>query len=294
MRAPAAALAALLCALTACTGTPAAAPPPGSPDAAPAPPAQYVALGDSFTAGPMVPETDLAEGCLRSDRNYPSLLADRLELDLTDVSCSGAGTAHLTAPQPTVGETRVPAQLAAVEPDTDLVTVGIGGNDQALFASLVRTCLGLRGQDPTGSPCADSGVGRDLLDAVATVGPRVRRGLERVQRRAPDAMVVLVGYLRIAPSRGACPDRLPFADGDVAFGDRVMRALAQQLETAAGAAGAAYVDMYAASRGHDVCSDEPWVNGRRNQPGVAAAYHPTAAGMQAVADELADLLHSGS
>ena len=38
----------------------------------------YVALGDSFTAAPYVPSTSLADGCFRSDGNYPQLVAAEL------------------------------------------------------------------------------------------------------------------------------------------------------------------------------------------------------------------------
>jgi hypothetical protein len=44
------------------------------------------------------------------------------------------------------------------------------------------------------------------------------------------------------------------------------------------------VDMYAASRGHDICSAAPWVNGRVTDRQRALAYHPFAAGMRADAD----------
>ena len=40
------------------------------------PPASYVALGDSYTAGPLIPNQQPDPlGCLRSDRNYPHLVA---------------------------------------------------------------------------------------------------------------------------------------------------------------------------------------------------------------------------
>src|SRR5918998_3913984 len=49
----------------------------------------YTALGDSYTAGPLIPnQTGDPPGCLRSDRNYPHLVANALKLSLTDVSCS--------------------------------------------------------------------------------------------------------------------------------------------------------------------------------------------------------------
>src|SRR5690349_19526946 len=61
----------------------------------------YVALGDSYTAGPLIPLQRLDPvGCLRSTSNYPAQLAVRLLVrSFTDVSCSGADTSNMTAPQ---------------------------------------------------------------------------------------------------------------------------------------------------------------------------------------------------
>ena len=64
-------------------------------------PDSYVALGDSYTAGPLIPNQDPAyPGCLRSDHNYPSLIAPDLGLPaFRDVSCSGAQTKDMTSSQ---------------------------------------------------------------------------------------------------------------------------------------------------------------------------------------------------
>src|SRR3954471_15153979 len=144
--------------LAACTGDGAAPGDPAPEQAAAARYSRYVALGDSYSAGPLIPTTDLAGGCARSDHNYPSLLAARLHVArLVDVTCSGASTADLTHVQRPFQGARVPPQLDAVTPHTDLVTVGIGGNDLDLFGTLVATCTRLRDSDPSGSPC-----GREL------------------------------------------------------------------------------------------------------------------------------------
>ena len=248
--------------------------------------ASYVALGDSYTAGPFIPTTDLASGCLRSDHDYPALVARRLGItDYRDVSCSGATTADLTHVQHTFGDARVPAQLNAVEEDTDLVTIGIGGNDLRLFATLVGTCTSLRDSDPTGSPCARelARTGPDLDSATRTISAHVTTALRRIRARAPHATVVLVGYLRLVPASGTCA-ALPLADGDYAQGRRISRILSRSLAQAADRAGADFVDMYAASKGHDICSAHPWVNGARTDRQKALAYHPFAAGMRADAD----------
>lgn len=290
-------LAAAALVLTGCTGasdTPAGPASPGT-QASPVSAERYVALGDSYTSGPLIPTTDVASGCFRSDHNYPALLAQRLGItDFVDVSCSGATTGDLAKRQRTLADARVPPQLSALSRDTTLVTVGIGGNDFELFSHLTQTCTQLRASDPTGSPCrsAMEGEGRDLVGVTARIGGNVERALRRIEARAPRARVVLVGYPRIAPTDGSCPARFPYADGDIAFGDEVQRALNDAMRRAAHDAGADFLDMYAASRGHDVCSAAPYVNGQRTLRYQAAAFHPFERGMQAVADRLAALLGS--
>jgi lysophospholipase L1-like esterase len=288
------ALAALAAALVlaGCTTSAGEQPSPAVPEPSPRT-ERYVALGDSFTSGPFVPTTDLASGCFRSDGNYPSLLAESLGVtDFVDVSCAGARTRDLAARQSTVADARVPPQLAALDADTTLVTVGIGGNDDDFYSRLTNACISSRATDASGSPCRASltSGGRSPADTVARIGRNVERALVRVTNHAPEARVVLVGYPRIAPSSGGCPDRLPYADGDVAFGDEAQRALNTALRRAADAAGVEFLDMYAASRGHDVCSRTPYVQGARTDRAKALAFHPLPRGMRAVARELATLL----
>src|SRR3569833_2450053 len=78
---------------------------------------RYVALGDSFTAGPMIPRNHGTPfACLRSDHIYPSLVARALRAgEFVDVSCSAATTKDVFQPQRVLlGVT--PAQHDAVTP----------------------------------------------------------------------------------------------------------------------------------------------------------------------------------
>lgn len=252
---------------------------------------EYVALGDSFTAGPLIPKLVPALGCFRSSHNYPALLARRLGVDsLVDVSCSGASTRHLAGRQNT-GFARVPPQLAALSADTDLVTVGMGGNDGSVFGRLVTSCPQLRSLDPDGSPCRrslEAGAGTGLLEVVDRTEHRLDRALRRVRARAPRARVLVVGYPRVAPRQGTCPDVLPFARGDYRYADEVTRRLDRALRRAARANDMSYVDTYAASRGHDACAGESaWLNGQAANALRAQAYHPLRVYMRAVASLVA-------
>ena len=61
----------------------------------------YIALGDSYTAAPLVPnQHGQPIDCGRSDHNYPSLVADQFQPEtFIDVSCGSAETKHMTEPQ---------------------------------------------------------------------------------------------------------------------------------------------------------------------------------------------------
>lgn len=269
---------------------------PSSSEPAPGDPAepsgqQYVALGDSYTAAPLVPTTDTSDGCLQSDGNYPHLLAAELGHELTDVSCVGATSTSMIGVQQTPnGETR-PAQFDAITPGTDLVSIGIGGNDVRLFETLLRRCFPLAQDDPRGAPCTEElqGSRADLLPAVRALEARVEAIVTGVQQRAPQAEVVVVTYPQLLPRTGTC-EEAPLAKGDYPYVRRVNTVLSQSLAAGAEAAGAEVVDLLAMSRGHDVCSDEPWVNGVQTDPQRALAFHPFAVEQEAVADAIVELV----
>lgn len=249
-------------------------------------PVKYVALGDSYSAAPGVPRQTGPPACMRSNHNYPSLVARKLEPDrFVDVTCSGADTEDMAGRQ----FTDVAPQLDAVTADTDIVTLGIGGNDFNLFARLVAQCSFLRGEDPTGAPCRTSmnESGKDtLLKIIAVTRRRVADVVRQVQQHAPQAQVLLVGYPQILPATGTCIDRLPLADGDYAYARKINKALTDMVEQVADATETTYVDLWRVTAGHDICADEPWVNGQHEEPEGAAAYHPFAAEQKAAAKQV--------
>ncbi len=250
---------------------------------------QYVALGDSYTSAPYVPTTDPDDGCLRSDGNYPHLVAARLGYALDDVSCAGATSASMVGVQQTANGQTASAQFDAIGPGTDLVTLGIGGNDIGLFPA-VGTCFSLAATDPTGSPCTDQlrGTRQDLARRVRGVEDRIAAVVDGIRDRAPEAQVIVVSYPQLFPETGTC-DALPLADGDYAYLRAVNAALSRSMEAGARAEDADVVDVLSLSKGHSVCSDDPWVNGVEDDPGAALALHPFAEEQRAVADVIVQL-----
>ena len=271
-------------ALTACVQIPEPAPSmPGG--------AKYVAMGSSFAAGPGIPDYYEATPapCYRSTQNYAHQLAARLSLNLTDVSCSGATTAHLTGPRGAI-----PPQLDALMPDTRLVTVTIGGNDLGYIGGLTNaSCAGLMAETGLEDDCAPM-IAPPAEKAYADLAARMDAVAKEIRRRAPQAQLVFVDYLAVLPEAGSCP-ATPL-DAIQADGARyTARRLAEITRTVAAQNSASVITASEFSKGHDACSEAPWMNGypRPGAPVAGALYHPTVKGMTAIADALEQLLADG-
>jgi lysophospholipase L1-like esterase len=275
---PVAAIAALLCA-------------PFISSSASAGTGRYVSLGDSYTAGPLIPSpAGSPVGCLRSSHDYPSLVAAAIHpSSFRDVSCQGADTTNMAGPESLpLGSN--PPQFSALTRGTSLVTLQLGGNN-INFINIVINCTVLSFLDPAGSPCKSlytfGGTDR-LARAVTQTAAKIAAVLRGIHRRAPSARVLLVGYPVILPARGSgCWPRVPIAHGDVPYLRGVELRLNKMLATAAAANGASYVNTYTASIGHDACqpTGTKWVEDLV-PTSPAAPMHPNALGEKNMARQV--------
>lgn len=240
----------------------------------------YVALGDSYVAGPGIPETLSGSGiCARSDHNYPSLVARAVSpTAFTDVSCSGAITDDMTGRQ--LG---IAPQFDALTSETGLVTLTIGGND-AGFAGIVVTCVVLSFSDPAGAPCEknyNDGGADQILQKLNQIAPKVGAVIQGIHQRSPHARVLVVGYPDLLPdAKSKCAVDVPVATGDVPYLNGIEQRLNQLLSAQAAANGAEFVDTYTSSVSHDLCQapGTRWVEGLQDVKD-AAPIHPNALGM---------------
>ena len=253
------------------------------PAAAPA--ADYVGLGDSYSAGPAIPLYERPWGCLKSTNNYAHLAARTLGMTLTDMSCSGAETEDMTQTQGVTPGPN-PPQFNALSAATKVVSLHIGGNDIG-FSSLAQDCFDTTPANQ-GTPCRDKYV-VDGVDEVsrrlAETGPKVAAVVQGIRARSPQARIFVLTYPAIFPHEGGgCWPLLPVADGDVPWLRAKQEELNRTVADAARANGATVLDAYAASRGHDACQLPPfrWV-----EPLVpatpAAPVHPNLIGMLGMA-----------
>jgi lysophospholipase L1-like esterase len=238
----------------------------------------YVAIGDSFTAGGAIGELQPGTGsCLRSTRNYPSLVARQLGYVLTDVSCFGATTGDVLR-----GDDGVPAQVAALNGKTSLVTVSIGGNDFGIYTSLMLTCMRTSKPTDRGAPCRTA-LASKLAGETSSIASRVGTVLDAVAKRAPKAKVLVISYARLMPPDNTC-SAIPFSRPDVAWFASIEKTLSKAMTAAARNRNLPVVDMHALSRGHDVCTgSKAWVNGPRPKKQDGILFHPNGAGEKAVA-----------
>ena len=225
--------------------------------AAAASPLEYDALGDSYASGYGVPPYSAT--CGRSQSAYAVRLDRLKKIDLDDfVACAGATTTTLVSG----------GQLAALDTDTDLVTISIGGND-VRWGDAVGACLG--------------GTDAQCTTALATARAAVTNALPglldsvyaQISSSAPNAHVVVTGYPRLfSPKHGV------YFNASVAEQKALNNGADLLNKTIAKAAkrhGFQFVSVTKRFRDHGANAAKPWILGVMS-PG---RFHPSAKGYRA-------------
>ncbi|MFF9496072.1 SGNH/GDSL hydrolase family protein [Streptomyces flaveolus] len=289
----------------------------GAPSAAAAEDYQWVALGDSYTAGVIRAAGNTFEvprdGCERTDRSYPQVIDRDLGglFELTNVSCGAATIENVTdTPQDPIGRhmppisedpdypfPTVPPQSAAVGPDTDVITVGVGGNTLG-FADLLMKCPQLGGEsDGKGTPCKDA-LGAGIPDRLKKVRQEYDRMLEALHERAPHAKILAIGYPTLIPqdtsncNYGDLTQFGTITQGDLDWlRDDVLEPLNKAINNSTGTQDAAsFVNLYTPSQGHSVCDDSKWAEGFVTLPDQLSFVHPNALGHRNAANHVEEAM----
>ncbi|MCX4683354.1 SGNH/GDSL hydrolase family protein [Kitasatospora purpeofusca] len=217
----------------------------------------YVALGDSYSAGGGSSTTYL-NSCNQSTNAYPYLYAQATSPATFDFqACGGATSADV-----------VNNQLAPLTSSTTLVSMTIGGNDIGLRDVMASCLLG-----------SDTGCLKAVATAENTARTRLPGKLDTVystiRSRATNALVVILGYPRFYDlATPLCPGISPTKRAALNDGADVLNSVIRI--TAATYPNFAYADVANRFAGHQLCDSASWLHAL-NRP-IGQSFHPTAAG----------------
>jgi len=277
----------------------------------------YVALGDSWTADVVLlgPPTGqyVTAGCVQSSRNYPKLVAAALDVpSFFDASCGGAESDHFAEPQAApLGGTNAP-QLSHLTKNTDLVTIGIGGNDIGLATALVG-CInllpsltvvpGVTLPAPLGGSCKAKFTADGIDQISENIKAEEPKILERVRAVkplvAPDAQIFMVNYMQGLPKAGCWP-YVQVNNEDMPWLYDKLNELNAMVARIARKAGYQLIDTWKPTAGHDMCQSPlvRYVEGvlpvSLNGPAIAVPFHPNSAGAEAQAQIVLKAVRSAS
>jgi hypothetical protein len=274
---------------------------------------EYAALGDSYSSGEGAPGpagyidgTDVNDlnKCHRSDRSYSNIDAHLRGMPpkYTFHACSGAiiqdfftafpqnhHDANTGAPQ---NPTETHPQLDWIGPQTRVITLTVGGND-ALFPEVMQYCAGRAFWEESCQSRYSAIVDEAITNLSRSSGGRTHDNLpdlySAIRAKASSARVYVLGYPRFFPPHrySACftgvPDRF-FSGSDMQWINAEIAKIDGLIKASAQAAGFAYVDVFAAFNGHELCTQKPYLNSARLD--LQESYHPNLLGQAKFAEVL--------
>lgn len=213
----------------------------------------YVALGDSYSAGTGTRDYSLNSGCNRGPYAYPALIkADRPNTNLTFVACSGAKTTDV-----------LNNQVQSLSTSTNIVTITIGGND-AGFSSVITQCALPLVSCNSNITTANNYISNTLPGQLNNV-------YSQIKTRAPNARVIVLGYPRLFMGVD-CNAGTFFSTDEMTKLNATADLLKSVTAARAAAYGFTFKDPIPGFIGHAVCSSSEWLNGLSNP--ISDSYHP--------------------
>ncbi|WP_455835312.1 SGNH/GDSL hydrolase family protein [Pseudarthrobacter siccitolerans] len=267
-------------------------------DAAPPTGIDYVALGDSYTAGTGAGTFPALTPCIKTPGGYVDVVEETRRVNLVvNAACHGS---LLTYDPDIQHDPRIPyvhqqidvlITSGALTADTELVTLTAGANDVGVTGVLV-TCL-------TQSPQACLAAVQASAAFFPEMQTKLVAALQRIRTAAPNAEIVVFGYPRLFDPT------IPFAQIDPGVLNAIntaVDALNDSIEAAVNysGTGAVFVDVTNRFKGHAVNSDNPWIF--FTAPSLAPDgslifdprnFHPNLAGHRAYASALLAAIKPG-
>lgn len=250
--------------------------------------------------------------CHRSTGAYSRHLYQDLDFegDLDFSACSGATIPDFynDDTHPNAGEA---PQLDHLNEDTSLVTLSVGGNDVG-FADVVKECF-KKGILEWQESCRES-MGATTREKILDHQDDLVRLYNNIQERTENnARVVVVGYPRMFPEDPVNtgpphtefgpslePGDLdePIDPGDQQWMNEMAGLLNRTTRQAAQEAGVEFVDVYDALDGHEIGTEDSWINDldlelENGNPVDMGSFHPNDRGQTAMARRVEQHIRNG-
>lgn len=264
--------------------------------AAPASTIDYVALGDSYTAGIGAGPYDETKTCIQTPGGYVDIVAKTGRVNLlVNAACSGADL--------TGGPTSVAAQLSdpktqAALADAELVSITAGANDLG-FAQIIGICATLSPTD-----CRNAVTAATSEASLGALTLALADTYKAIHAAAPHATVVVLGYPQLFDTTDpVVPLPIPLTSqelinlGTSAINGAIMDAV--KFANVNYGTNAVYVDVTDRFAGHEVNSGDPWIffAAYVDSTGTVQldprSFHPNKAGHRAYASALLASLRLG-
>ncbi|MFD0403559.1 SGNH/GDSL hydrolase family protein [Kitasatospora sp. NPDC059811] len=219
----------------------------------------YVALGDSYSAGVGAGSYLSDSGnCKRSTNAYPYLWKNaHSPSSFSFVACSGARTGDVLS-----------NQISALSSSTTLVSLSVGGND-AGFADTMKTCVLESDSTCLSAVSAAQNYARNTLPA------QLDKVYSTIHTKAPNAHVVVLGYPHLYKIGGSCI--LGISDTKRAAINGAADTLDEVIAKRVANAGFSFGDVRSIFTEHEICGSlTTWLNSATLP--VDESYHPKAAG----------------
>jgi lysophospholipase L1-like esterase len=238
-------------------------------------PLDYVALGDSYTAGIGAPNGSISplypidpadpKPCYQASPGYVDVLDDRPDVELVANAACAGWTAAMVPLQVNV------ASAAGLNAETDLVTITAGGNDVG-FSGILGACL---------KPSLLDDCKRAVKAGEATARTEVVAALTSayaaIRAKAPNATIVALGYPYLFSPEFGDQTHITheaakvFNKGTDTL-NKVIRKAARQVP------GTVYVDVTDEFDGHGIGSPASWIIFDPANPAAPVNFHPNVAG----------------
>jgi lysophospholipase L1-like esterase len=221
---------------------------------------QYVALGDSYSAGVGTRVFYEESGsCKRSPDAYGPKIAAAKGYTLNFEACSGAKTTEVDE-----------KQLGKLSSSTALVTITIGGND-AGFSNVIINCALYYFTCGEAISEANEFIAKKLPGLLETTYKDIRA-------KATTAEVIVLGYPKLFTKEGATCNINFLTSGN----EKKMNESAEKLDAVIKARAEAlkfkFVNPTSAFEPHEVCASEEWLNGQSDP--LEESYHPNVKGQE--------------